>query len=144
LHWKRLKVVGYGVALLGMTGLLAYSIGTSSDFEQAVIQVRQPLFVVLSDGDIRNRYQVRVSNKSKSDETYLLDTRGLPAGAADFGNFHEVTVKSGKSLMVQVSVKLSPDVATQVGEFAFTITPKSHPSEAHVSRARFYTHKDTQ
>jgi polyferredoxin len=142
LHWKRLKVAGYGVALVLMTGLLAYSIGTSSDFEQAVSQVRQPLFVVLSDGSIRNRYQIRVTNKSKSDETYLLNVRGIPAEAADFGNFHEVTVKSGKSLMVQASVKLPPGEAARTEGFEFTITPKSRPAEAHVSHARFYTHKD--
>jgi cytochrome c oxidase accessory protein FixG len=144
LHWKRLKVIGYGVALVAMTGVLGYSIGSSSDFEQAVIQVRQPLFVVLSDGSIRNRYQVRVTNKSKVDETYRLDVRGIPSDAADFGNFHEVTVKSGKSLMVQVSVKLSPAEAARTGEFEFTVTPKSRPGEAHVNKARFYTHRDAQ
>ena len=144
LHWKRLKVVGYGVALLAMSGLLAYSIGTRSDFEQAVVQVRQPLYVVLSDGEIRNRYQVRMTNMSKVDETYKLETRGIPAGAADFGNFPEVTVKSGKSLMVQVSVKMPPEQAAKINEFEFVITPKSKPAEAHVSKARFYSHKDTQ
>ena len=142
LHWKRLKVIGYGVALTFMSGLLAYSIGSSSDFEQAVSQIRQPLFVVLSDGHIRNRYQIRLSNKSKVDETYVLGVRGVPETAADFGNFHQVTVKSGKSLMVQVSVSLPPEQAARTESFEFTITPQGHPAEIHVSKARFYTHKD--
>ncbi len=144
LHWKRLKVVGYGVALLGMSGLLAYSIGSRSDVEHAVMQIRQPLFVVLSDGEIRNRYQIRVSNMSQHDETYLLGVRGIPDTAADFGNFHQVEVKAGKSLMVQVSVKLPPADAARTEGFDFTITPKSRPTDVHVNRARFYSHKDVQ
>jgi cytochrome c oxidase accessory protein FixG len=142
LSWRRLKVIGYGVALLVMSGVLAYSIGGRADFEQAVSQIRQPLFVVLSDGSIRNRYQIRVSNMANYPETYVLGVRGVPPEAVDFGNFREVTVKSGRSLMVQASVKLSPELAGRTEHIEFTVTPKSKPSEVHVSPARFYTHKD--
>lgn len=138
LHWKRLKVVGYGLAVVVMSGLLIYSIAGRSDLEQAVIQVRQPLYVVLSDGQIRNRYQIRLANRSDHAQTYLLGVRGLPAEAADFGNFREVTVKPSQSILVQVSVKLPPEAAARVADFQFTITPKSRPDEVHVSPARFY------
>ncbi len=141
LHWKRLKVVGYGLALVVMSGILVYNVGTRSDFEQAVTQVRQPLYVVLSDGQIRNRYQIRLANKGQQDETYLLGVRGIPAEAVDFGHFREVTVKSGHSLLVQASVHLPPEVAARTDHFEFTITPKSRPGETHVSPARFYSQR---
>ena len=144
LHWKRLKVIGYGLAVVIMSAFLTYSIATRSDLEQAVIQVRQPLFVVLSDGQIRNRYQIRLANRSDHEQTYVLGVRGIPPEAADFGNFQEVTVKPDQSLLVQVSVKLPPEVAARVESFEFTITPQSRPHEVHVSPARFYSKPSVQ
>lgn len=138
LHWKRLKVIGYGLALVVMTGFLVFNLSRRSDYEQTVNQIRSPLYVVLTDGAIRNRYQVRVSNLSKRDETYLLGVRGIPKLAADFGNFQEMQVKSGKSLMVLVSVKLTPAQAATITQFDFSITPQSRPTERHFARARFY------
>lgn len=139
LHWKRLKVIGYGAALLMMGGFLLTHLQNRSDFDQTVNQVRQPLYVLLSDGAIRNRYQVRISNRSSHDETFQLGVRGIPEAAADFGNFQTVEVKSGKSLMVQVSVKLMPAQAADVSEFEFTITPRSRPIEQHLGHAHFYS-----
>jgi uncharacterized membrane protein len=109
-----------------------------------VIQVRQPLFVVLSDGQIRNRYQIRLANRGDHEETYVLGVRGIPEEAADFGNFRRVTVKPGQSLLVQVSVKLPPEMAARVESFAFTITPQSRPHEVHESPARFYSQHSVQ
>jgi len=138
IDWKRLKVLGYGIALSVMGAFLAYSIASRGSFEQAVTQIRQPLFVLLSDGTIRNRYQIRVSNKVAHDETYVLGVRGVPAEAVDFGNFQRVTVKAGKSLLVQASVKLTPQQAGQITEFDFSVQPQSNPKEIHYSHARFY------
>lgn len=138
LHWKRLKVIGYGLAVLVMSTILVDSIASRSDFEQAVTQVRQPLYVVLSDGQIRNRYQIRLANRSQQDETFVLGVRGIPAEAADFGNFREVTLKPGHSVLVQVSVRLAPEAAARVTDFEFTIMPRSRPSALQVAKARFY------
>jgi hypothetical protein len=55
-----------------------------------------------------------------------------------------VTVKPGQSLLVQVSVKLPPEMAARVESFAFTITPQSRPHEVHESPARFYSQHSVQ
>ncbi len=141
LHWKRLKVLGYGGALAGMSALLVYSIASRVEFDQAVSQVRQPLYVLLSTGEIRNRYQLHISNRTAQDETYQLSVRGIPVDAADFGNFPQVLVKSGKSLQVQASVKLSPQQARQIAHFEFVITPLHKPAAARTSTVRFYSEK---
>lgn len=141
LHWKRLKVVGYGGALLAMSGLLAFSIASRVEFDQAVSQIRQPLYVLLSDGSIRNRYQLRISNRTTADEIYRLSVRGVPATAVDFGNFPEVEVKSGKSLQVQASVKLSQQQAQTVDHLEFVITPLHKPQAAQISTVRFSSEK---
>jgi cytochrome c oxidase accessory protein FixG len=143
LHWKRLKIIGYGAALVLMTSYLLYSIGTRSSYEDTVQQVRQPLFVILSDGEIRNRYQIRVTNKTSHDEVYQIGVRGIPTTALDLGSMHELKVPSGKSLMIQASVHLPPELAHETEHFNFVITPKSKPADASVREARFYARSDS-
>ncbi len=142
LHWKRLKVIGYGAALVAMTGFLGITVATRSEFDQVVNQVRQPLFVVLSDGSIRNRYEIRLNNRSSHTETYRLGVRGVPPEAVDFGGFEEITLKSGKSLMVQASVRLPPAEAARVRTFEFTVTALGSKEPMHVSPVRFYARMD--
>jgi polyferredoxin len=137
LHWKRLKIIGYGVALVLMTFFLVYSIATRGSFDRAVNQIRQPLYVVLSNGDIRNRYQIRITNKSAQDQTYLISARGIPAHALDLGNFREITVKPGHSGLVQASVRLPPRLAAQTQHFELVITPSGKPAEARSETVRF-------
>jgi polyferredoxin len=137
LQWKRLKTIGYGVALILMSGYLVYSISTRGSFDRAVNQIRQPLYVVLSDGDIRNRYQIRITNKAAHDQVYVISARGIPDEALDLGNFREIAIKPGHSGLVQASVRLSPELATQTRRFEMVITPKGNPAEARTETVRF-------
>lgn len=137
LHWKRLKIIGYGVALVLMSAYLVYSVATRGSFDRAVTQIRQPLYVVLSNGDIRNRYQIRITNKAGADQRYLISARGIPEGALDLGNFSEITVKPGHSGLVQASVRLNPEQAQTLREFELVITPQGRPAEARSERVRF-------
>ncbi|HET9462870.1 MAG TPA: cytochrome c oxidase accessory protein CcoG [Thiobacillus sp.] len=136
-QWKRLKTIGYGVALLLMTGYLGYSMATRGSFDRAVNQIRQPLYVVLSNGDIRNRYQIRITNKAGQEQTYVISARGVPADAIDLGNFREITIKPGHSGLVQASVRLAPDVAARTHRFELVITPQGKPAEANAEYVRF-------
>lgn len=137
LHWKRLKIIGYGVALVLMSAYLVYSVATRGSFDRAVTQIRQPLYVVLSNGDIRNRYQIRITNKAETDQRYLISARGIPEGALDLGNFREISVKPGHSGLVQASVRLRPEQAQTLREFELVITPQGRPAEARSERVRF-------
>jgi polyferredoxin len=139
MQWRSLKTIGYGVALVLMTSYLVYSVATRGSFDRAVNQIRQPLYVVLSNGDIRNRYQVRITNKAAQDQTYVISARGIPADALDLGNFREITVKPGHSGLVQASVRLSPAVAAQTPHFELIITPVGKPAEARGEKVRFDT-----
>jgi polyferredoxin len=137
LHWKRLKIIGYGVAMILMSAYLVYSIGTRGSFDRAINQVRQPLYVVLSNGDIRNRYQIRITNKAGQDQTYVISARGIPESALDLGNFREITVKPGHSGVVQASVRLAPELAAQTQRFEIVIAPQGSAAEARSEAVRF-------
>jgi len=138
LHWKRLKVAGYGAAIMLMSAYLVYSIASRSSFEGAVTQIRQPLFVVLSNGDIRNRYQIRVTNKLDTVETFAVGIKDLPASVLAMGDVREVAVKPGHGAILQASVILDPQSAAKTREVAFVITPRSHPERARIEHAGFY------
>jgi polyferredoxin len=138
-HWKRLKIIGYGVALIMMSAYLVYSINTRGSFDRAVNQIRQPLYVVLSNGDIRNRYQIRITNKAPQDQTYVISARGVPEDAIDLGNFREITIKPGHSGLLQASVRLPPTVAAKTQHFELIITPLGKPAEVRSEIVRFDT-----
>jgi len=140
LDWKRLKVIGYGLAIVLMTGYLVYDIEHKESFEYSVQQIRQPLYVLLSDGSIRNRYQIRLTNLSGSAETYTVTAQGLPPNALDLGNFPQITIRNGKSVIVQASVKLNPEAAEQVKGFTFTIANRK--GEVAIAPARFFTQSE--
>ncbi|MBT9568576.1 MAG: 4Fe-4S binding protein [Thiobacillus sp.] len=137
LHWRSLKTVGYGAALLIMSGLLVYSVSSQDSFDRAVSQIRQPLYVVLSNGDIRNRYQIRITNKSSEAQTYRVTAPGVPAGALDLGNFSEITVSPGHSGLLQASVKLPPALAAQTRRVDLVITPEKAPADARTESVHF-------
>ena len=137
LHWNSLKTIGYGVALILMSAFLVYSISTKGSFDRAVSQIRQPLYVVLSNGDIRNRYQIRITNKAAQDQTYLISASDIPEDALDLGNFREITIKPGHSGLVQASVRLPPALAARTQHFKLVITPQGKPAEARSETVRF-------
>jgi cytochrome c oxidase accessory protein FixG len=137
LEWKRLKVLGYAAALIIASGVLFYNIGTRADSEANVQQVRQPLFIMLSDGSIRNRYQIHIVNKSEQDETYTMKVRGIPEDALDMGSIPDIKVRAGKNLNLNVKVNLSSELARQTSRFQFVITPSNPEAEPIVLDANF-------
>ena len=77
----RPRTFWYGgiIALVGC--LMLYSLFTRSPLEVNVIHDRNPLFVKLSDGSIRNGYTISILNKNHMDTTYALSIEGLQTPA---------------------------------------------------------------
>ncbi|HEY3300090.1 MAG TPA: cytochrome c oxidase accessory protein CcoG [Methylophilaceae bacterium] len=122
LEWKRLKVLGYAVALVAMTTMLFYNISTRKDTEVTVLQVRQPLYVVLSDGSVRNRYQINIVNKTASDQIYHVSVEDIPNKALDMGSLNEFKVRAGESIGVNAKVNLGYEQAEHQDEFKFIVS----------------------
>lgn len=137
LHWKRFKVIGYAAALLIMTGALAFSIVMRSDTELRIQQVRQPLFVELSDERVRNRYQLHIVNKTEHDESYKVEVRGIPASALDLGAVTDIRLRPGKDLHLNAKVDLNEHLAEQTQEFEFVVTTQTNPDAPLIRKVRF-------
>ncbi len=74
----RVRTVLYVALILGIGGLMAGKLFTRADAGLAVIHDRNPLFVSLSNGEIRNGYTVRFSNMAPRARHFVLKVEGLP------------------------------------------------------------------
>lgn len=138
LNFLRLKVLGYAAALTLMIGFLIYSFATRSSFEVRVAQVRQPLYVELSDEKVRNRYEIHLVNKTQVDEYYRIEVAGIPSGALNLGHYaNPILVHAGKDLRIPVKVDLEEETAEKTKSFEFHIAPRSAPEQREVRKASF-------
>lgn len=137
IQWKRFKVLGYAGALLAMILALIFSVATRSDTELRIQQVRQPLYVELSDESVRNRYQLHLVNKTEQEETYKIEVRGIPAAALDLGAVTEIRVRPGKDLHLNAKIDLEEDLAEKTEAFEFVVTPASTPDQPLIRKVSF-------
>ncbi len=74
----RPRTIVYACVLLLVATVMVVSLTTRSRLEVNVIPDRQPLFVKLSDGSIRNGYTFKILNMQREPKRYLLATDGIP------------------------------------------------------------------
>lgn len=73
----RPRTIIYSV-ILGVVGvIMLYALLNRSVLDVNILRDRNPLFVQLSSGDIRNGYTVKIMNKSTSDQKYSIDFKGI-------------------------------------------------------------------
>ena len=77
-HVFRVRTMMY-TALWAIVGLgLVFALFIRPDIEMTVAPVRNPTFVTLSDGSIRNTYDVRLLNKHGEDRPFRITLKGDP------------------------------------------------------------------
>ena len=85
LRLLRPRTLLYAAVLLLVAGIMAFSFGTRSDLEVNVIKDRNPLYVTLSDGSIRNGYTLKILNMANQPRHVALRVEGLPEAALTLG-----------------------------------------------------------
>ena len=138
----RPKVIGYAAVLMLAIGLLGWSVSHQAAFDLTVAQVRQPIYVQLSDGRIQNSYEIKVNNKTDRTLTMRVRAEGLPAGAElDLGRFSEVDLHPEQRLRLQAKVRAMPTEfdghshpfdLIAVPDAVSGLQPLSHPSVFYV------------
>lgn len=74
----RARTVLYTVLILFVSGLMLATLVNRSTEGVAAIHDRNPLFVRLSDGSVRNAYTLRLTNKQLQERTFGLSIAGVP------------------------------------------------------------------
>lgn len=100
-----LRAIGYGLATLVAAGVLVWSVISSKNLTVDVSQVRNPLFVVLSDGSVQNSYRFKYHNMTMKPATFALSVEGVPEGVVDIGKLDNVHLDAGKGLRMFVRVR---------------------------------------
>lgn len=77
MRWVRPRTVAYALILSTVGSLMLTAIVLRPMTELTVNHARAPQFVRLSDGSVRNNYQIKILNKSHDDRAYHLSTQGL-------------------------------------------------------------------
>src|SRR5215207_5373174 len=89
----RTRTVFYAAVIAAVGGIMLYALLTRHAFDISVIHDRNPVFVRMADGAIRNGYTIRILNKQLDTRRFALsidgvagavvEIVGLPMGAAN-------------------------------------------------------------
>ena len=134
----RSRTVLYAVIIAVVGGLMAYTLATRRSEGVSVLHDRNPLFVRLSDGSIRNAYTLRILNKSLDQKTFILSVAGLPdadidvIGSSNFSSVHPlIEVGPDQTREVRVLVTSREQLPTHASiPIIFSIAPKTSGSGA--------------
>jgi cytochrome c oxidase accessory protein FixG len=73
----RPRTIYYSLILCFVGALMIYGLATRTSLELHVLHDRNPLFVQLSDGSIRNSYTIKILNKTHQDKHFEIKLSGL-------------------------------------------------------------------
>jgi cytochrome c oxidase accessory protein FixG len=119
-RFVRPRTVLYGTIITLVSAVMAYSLLTKPLMEMTVLHQRNPLFVTLSDGSVRNAYTLRVINKTWKDQTYLMNADSSSI------KLHTVQVHPAEGQPLPLEVK-----AGRIAEFTVFADRKKGPYESH-------------
>jgi len=115
-RWLRPRTIVYAAILLVVAAAMATALALRVRTEVHVIADRAPLFVRLSDGDVRNGYTVKILNMERADKEFRLAVAGVPGATLNVPGFtaeqadHAVLPVKGDSIgTFRVFVRTRPD-----------------------------------
>ncbi|MBW8880722.1 MAG: cytochrome c oxidase accessory protein CcoG [Asticcacaulis sp.] len=94
MRWVRPRTLFYAAIMTLVGGLMLGAILMRSETDLNIIHNRSPLYVRLSDGDIRNNYQLKVLNKTHFDRDYLVSIIGVDPSEVDLLAAGDLPVRS--------------------------------------------------
>ena len=135
-HSKRTRILRPRTVLYGLMILLVSAITLFALFNRSIVTVtvqadRNPLFVVLSDGSVRNGFTVKIENKQAGAHHFKVSVDGLPnAGLSTAGSDATgdqlVDVDAGTLKAIKLYVKVPPgdarNLASDTAPFDVVVT----------------------
>jgi cytochrome c oxidase accessory protein FixG len=121
---KRPRVWVYSSILLVALSGIAYGVASIEAVQLKVLHDRQPLYVLLSDGSIQNKYTLKVLNKTDRDLTLYISAKG-PDGLQVVDADDPIEAHRGTVTPRIVLVRIPPE----------SLTKESHPVVFRVATA---------
>lgn len=113
--FMRTRTLYYAGVLVFVLGLMLYGQFNRKAFELHAIHDRNPLFVMLADGSIRNGYDLKILNKTHEQQTFTVGVAGLENAV--------VTIQDEGGVTAQI-VQVKADAVTKLRAF---VTAEEQP-----------------
>ncbi|TCP44401.1 cytochrome c oxidase accessory protein CcoG [Rhodovulum marinum] len=126
-HVFRIRTVLYTTLWTAVGVGLIVALFVRAEIDMTVSPVRNPIFVTLSDGSIRNAYEVRVRNMHANDRWFEISVTP--------NDVFQLEVEGGQNGMVQV-----PADATKLVRVYVIAPPNSAPAQSQSSEMRLWLH----
>ena len=131
------------LSLIGLvTTVTAFALFNRTSLEVSVLPERNPLFVQLSDGSLRNGYTVKILNKRHQPHRFTLAIQGLPQASLRIVGFEgvdnpeiEVETDNLRALRIYVTVPFSARVKLSGSSTPFTLVVKDRATSKSITRA---------
>ncbi len=120
----RTRTVLYAGIIVVVGGIMLYTLATRDSEGISVIHDRNPMFVRLSDGAIRNGYTIRIVNKRLKSRDFIVTVDGLPSTLVDFVG---LPPRADGRQLVSVGPDQTKEVRVVVTDYS-TIPPASSTS----------------
>ncbi|MBK3665895.1 cytochrome c oxidase accessory protein CcoG [Bradyrhizobium diazoefficiens] len=110
----RARTLVYAAAIAIVGSIMLHALATRATMDVSVLHERNPLFVQLSDGGVRNDYTVRILNKG-TQRSFALEVSGLPGATVRIAGIEAspdgkpvVEVGQDQTREVRLSVQVGP------------------------------------
>ena len=87
----RARTIAYAALILVIGAIILATLGSRNTIDVSVLHDRNPVFVTLSDGSIRNGYTVRILNKELETREFALAVDGPPGMRVTVLGFEDVS-----------------------------------------------------
>jgi cytochrome c oxidase accessory protein FixG len=115
-RFVRTRTALYAAVIAVVASVMTYALATRHAQALTIIHDRNPLFVRLVDGAVRNGYAVHIANKNREAQSYVLKVTGLAGADVE-------TFGSDKSPEGQPVITVGPDQTRQVRVIVTTRQP---------------------
>jgi cytochrome c oxidase accessory protein FixG len=124
----RPRTMLYAGIIAIVAGVMLFALATRNPVGISALHDRNPVFVTLSDGSIRNAYTLRILNKDLHPRSFKVELTGLPGATLDIVGIE--TAKDGRNL-----VEVGPD---QTRELRALVTAPAGRTPGPSSDIRFH------
>jgi polyferredoxin len=116
---------------------LIYALFIRAEIDASVAPVRNPTFITMSDGAIRNAYELRLRNKHPEERLFRITIHGERAAKLDLEGsaYASVTVAPDDTLKLRAYVTAAPSSAfanRDTSDLRFWIEDLGHGERVHV------------
>jgi cytochrome c oxidase accessory protein FixG len=116
----RTRTVLYAAIIAAVGGIMLYALMTRHAFDVSIIHDRNPIFVRMADGAIRNGYTMRILNKQLDTRRFALSVDGIPGAVVEI-----VGLPLGSAHVVEVGPDQSREFRVLVSNYEYAPLPSS-------------------